>query len=140
MRQRTGLAIERLLESARVPACSVALVERSGVAWSAAFGLADVLERRPAEPSTLYHLFSGTKLFTATAVLQLVESGALDLGAEIGAYLPELPREVRTVRLRALLSHTSGLKDTPRGFLAVYFPGEEAPSAAEALKAYELQY
>jgi D-alanyl-D-alanine carboxypeptidase len=130
--------IDDLLTSARVPGCSVAVVDRTGVVWARAFGYADVEEAREAERSTVYHLFSGTKLFTATAILQLVEQGKLDLDASAGTYLPELPA-LREIPLRSLLSHVSGLRDTLRGFLSVYFPGEDPPSTSSALAGYDVR-
>ncbi len=132
------VAIQRPLARARIPGCSIAVVNRSGTLWSHGFGYADVETARPADSSTVYHLFSGTKLFTATAVLQLVEDRVLDLEAESTTYLSNLP-QLEGIRLRHLLSHTSGLKETFRGFLAVYFPGEDAPTTAEALARYELR-
>jgi Beta-lactamase len=50
-----------------------------------------------------------TKLFTATAVLQLKERGKIDLDAPFRSYFPEFPYDKITVR--HLLSHTSGLPD-----------------------------
>lgn len=132
------VAIQRLLARSRIPGCSIAVVNRSVTLWSQGFGYADVETARPADSSTVYHLFSGTKLFTATAVLQLVEDGALDLEAEATTYLSDLP-QLERIKLRHLLSHTSGLKETLRGFLAVYFPGEAAPTTAQALARYELR-
>ncbi len=127
-----------LLAKARIPGCSMAVVDRSGMLWSRGFGYADLEHARPADCSTVYHLFSGTKLFTATAVLQLVESGALDLEADTTTYLSDLP-QLKGIKLRDLLSHTSGLKDTLGGFLAISFPGEEVVTTAQALARYELR-
>lgn len=132
------VVIRSLLARARIPGCSIVVVDRSGTLWSQGFGYADLKHARPADSSTVYHLFSGTKLFTATAVLQLVEGGALDLEAAATTYLPDLP-QLEGITLRDLLSHTSGLKETLSGFLAVCFPGEEAPTTAQALAGYELR-
>ena len=132
------LSIESLLRKAGVPGCSLAVVGQDGVTWSHSFGYADLLNGGRAERSTIYHLFSGTKLFTATAALQLVERGELDLDAGAKTHLPDLP-QLGDTPLRALLSHTSGLRDTLRGFLAVYFPGEAPLSTREALAAYRLR-
>ncbi len=113
-------------------------MDREILLWSQGFGLADIETSRPARESTVYHLFSGTKIFTAAAVLRLVENGALDLDAETTSYLPDLP-QLDGIKLRELLGHSSGLKDTLRGFMAVYFPGEDPPTTAQALKGYKLQ-
>ena len=126
------------LRHAGVPGCSLAVVDRTGVRWEAVFGHADLRSARPAAAQTAYHLFSGTKLFTATAVMQLVEAGALDLDADARLYLPDLPLAAG-ITLRSLLSHASGLKETLRGFMAVYFPGDPEPTTAQALANYEIR-
>jgi D-alanyl-D-alanine carboxypeptidase len=130
--------IRKLLERAGVPGCSVAVVDRDTTLWSKGFGCSDIEAACPAGVSTVYHLFSGTKLYTATAVLQLVERGMLDLEADVTTYLPELP-QLEGINLRCLLGHTSGLKDTFRGFLAIHFPEEQPPTTAQALEAYRLR-
>ncbi len=130
-------SIEQIRRSAGVPGCSVAVVDDSGLLWSDGFGLADLRRETPATPTTVYHLFSGTKLFTAVAVLQLAERGLLDIGERLPEYLPDFSM-LSEVRLSHLLSHRSGLKDTFRGFLSVYFPPDVPPSTAEALSKYRI--
>ena len=117
------------LGDAGVPGCSLAVVGPSGVRWRAAFGHADLGRARPADVGSVYHLFSGTKLFTATAVMQLVEAGALDLEADARRYLPDAPIPAG-ITIRSLLSHSSGLKETLTGFMAVFFPGDPEPTTA----------
>jgi CubicO group peptidase (beta-lactamase class C family) len=129
--------IERLCLSAKIPGCSVAVVGESGLIWSNGFGFADLEEMRPATARTVYHLFSGTKLFTAVAVLQLVERGLVDIDNPVTTYLPEF-NELSRVRVVHLLSHRSGLKDALRGFMSFYFPPEAPPSTMEALAHYPI--
>lgn len=127
--------IERALGAARVPGAVVARVTSAGVDAIAAFGDADVARRRPVADDTAFHLYSGTKLFTAAAVMHLVERGALSLDGDAREHIPGLPRSITA---RQLLSHTSGLPRTLRGFLAVHFPDEPRPTTAEALARYKL--
>ncbi len=98
-------AIER-----RVFPGAVALVARGGrVLHEAAYGttMYDAPGSRPVAPDTIYDIASLTKVFTATAALALCRRGRLDLDERAAAYLPEL--RAREVRLRHLLTHTSGL-------------------------------
>lgn len=125
------------LQRSGVPGCSVALVDRGGLLWAGGFGYTDAARTRPAEADTVYRLFSGTKVFTAVAVLQLEERGLLSLVDPVECHLPEA-RGARGITLLQLLSHQSGLKDTLRGLLAVSFPPVEPPNAAEALGAFRL--
>lgn len=132
--------VEHELAQAHVPGCSIALVDATGLRWAGAFGVADVRSGRLARADTVYHLFSGTKLFTAVAVLQLAERGRLDLDDRVGRFLPELePAPARDITLAQLLSHRSGLADTLRGFLAVSWPGDEPPTSRQALARYRIR-
>ncbi len=99
----------------------VVLVAKNGVpVYSAAYGMADRGRKVPNTADTRFNLGSMNKMWTAVAVAQLVEQGKVDLDATVGRYLPDLPnKSIReTVRVRHLLSHTSGMGSYFRnGFL-----------------------
>lgn len=90
-----------------------------GVVWDGdlvharAWGTADAdsAAERPVTPETNFRLASVTKQFTATAVLRLVEDGALGLDDSLEACFADLPGWCRGVTIRQLLTHTSGLPD-----------------------------
>ncbi len=92
----------------------------AGRSWAGAAGVADVLSAQPQTPGMRQRVGSITKTFTAVAVLQQAELGALSLDAPIGSYLPELvPGDRgRAITVRMLLNHTSGLAD----YLPLAFP------------------
>jgi CubicO group peptidase (beta-lactamase class C family) len=93
-----------------VPGASVAVVDESGVRYVAGFGARDRARNAPATPRTLYGVGSCTKSVTATAIMQLVESGDVGLDDPVGEYLPHLddvPGDPVTVH--DLLCHSSGL-------------------------------
>lgn len=129
-------AIAAKLERASVPGASLAIVRGESVELLQ-IGLACVAPRRAVAPDTTFHLFSGTKLYTAAAIMRLVERGELALDRPVTDYLPEL-RLAHPVTLADLASHASGLPDTLRAFLAVHFEGERAPTTAEALARYDV--
>lgn len=127
--------LARLLRSRRVPGCSIA-VRRGAEATHLHFGVADPADGRPVADDTVFHLFSGTKLYTAAALMLLCERGVLDLDAPVQESLPDLPLR-HSVTPRQLASHSSGLRDTLGGFLAVHFDGEDAPTTGVALSRYK---
>lgn len=89
------------------------LVARNGhVLLSGAYGLADVAGRRPATTATRFCIGSMGKMFTAVAVLQLVEQGRLKLTDTLGAHLAGYPNAaVAAVTVEQLLTHTGGTGD-----------------------------
>jgi D-alanyl-D-alanine carboxypeptidase len=78
-----------------------------------AYGLADREKHIAATSETRFRIGSMNKLFTATAVLQLVGQGKIDLAAPLGRYLTDYPnKDVATkVTIRHLLTHTGGTGD-----------------------------
>jgi D-alanyl-D-alanine carboxypeptidase len=70
------------------------------------------LENRvPATPSTVYPIGSITKQFTAAAILQQVERGAINLDEDVAKHVPEYSSRGKRVTIRQLLNHTSGIRD-----------------------------
>lgn len=130
--------IEQILERGRVPGCSLAVVQ-GGAVERDAFGFSDLRSKRPVSEETIFHLFSGTKLYTAAALMILVERGLVSLDEPVATYLEELPLR-HPVTLRQLASHNSGLRDTLRAFFAVHLRGEATPSTADALARYRLDH
>ncbi len=125
------------LDRAKVPGAALAWVTRSGESGHLEHGFADLASRAPVAVSTRFHLFSGTKLYTATAVMRLVEEEKVALESPVRRYLPELHvRDELTVML--LLSHASGLPDTLGAFLSTHLAGDPIPSTAEALARYRV--
>jgi CubicO group peptidase (beta-lactamase class C family) len=127
------------LERAGVPGAALAWTTRDGASGHLEHGFADLAARKPVEAGTRFHLFSGTKLYTATAVMSLVESGAITLDAPVKRYLPELlVRDDLTVA--HLLSHASGLPDSLPAFLSIHLAGDPIPTTSEALARYRLKH
>ncbi|RKS72209.1 D-alanyl-D-alanine carboxypeptidase [Actinomadura pelletieri DSM 43383] len=81
--------------------------------WNGASGVADVRTRRPVKQGMPQRVGSITKTFVATAILQQVEKGRLELDAPVGRYLPDIfpGRHGKQVTVRMLLNHTSGIGD-----------------------------
>ena len=73
------------------------------------YGLADVELGTKMPADGVFRIGSITKQFTATAVLQLVESGRIALQDPVTKYLPDAPVHGKTVTVEHLLTHTSGI-------------------------------
>ena len=94
----------------RVPGLQVAVYAGDAIAFSAAYGLADVENDVPLTEQHLFRIASHSKTFTATAVLQLVEQGRLRLDDKAEQHVTEIvgtPLGQRTVR--ELLAHAGGV-------------------------------
>ena len=98
----------------RVPGVQAAVRAGGALLLDAAYGLADLERGVPLTTGHLFRIASHSKMFTATAVLQLVDSGRLRLDDRLGEHLGWVPADVAGVTVRDLLSHGSGvLRDGP---------------------------
>jgi CubicO group peptidase (beta-lactamase class C family) len=94
-----------------VPGVSLAVVQDGRVVKQQAYGLADLEQKVPVTPDTVFEIGSITKQFVAAALMTLVEQGAIGLDQPASAYLYDLPPAWREVTVRQLLTHTSGIPD-----------------------------
>jgi CubicO group peptidase (beta-lactamase class C family) len=93
------------------PGMSVAVVVNDRIAWADGFGMADVENDVPARANTVYRIASISKPIAATAVMQLVERGRVNLDDPVQKYVPAFPRKgEQTVTVRHLMTHTSGIR------------------------------
>jgi len=100
------------LAAAEVFSGAVLVAQEGQVPYAMAFGMADRERGMPNGVDTRFNLGSMNKMFTAVAVAQLYERGALTLHEPIGRYLPDLPRPIADgATVHHLLTHTSGLGD-----------------------------
>lgn len=113
--------VTRGMQKHKITGMSIALVDDGEVVWAEGFGFADKANKRLADENTLYMVGSITKVYTGTAIMQLVQQGKLDLDVPIQQYIPELKPKYHTatekpITLRSIMSHTSGLPvDTFQG-------------------------
>jgi len=97
--------------SAGQPGCVERVFRGDEVLLDHAFGVRRLGEAAPITAHTAFRLASVSKQFTAAAVLILVESGQLSLDARLADLLRGMPEYTRSITVRHLLTHTSGLPD-----------------------------
>lgn len=96
------------------------LVVKDGkVLLNKGYGYADVATKKPIDPdSTVFRMASISKVFTATAVMQLVEQGKIDLDRDISEYMGGITIPNKTgspLTMKHLLTHTTGYDYTNGG-------------------------
>ncbi|MFN8580194.1 MAG: serine hydrolase domain-containing protein [Gemmatimonadaceae bacterium] len=97
-----------------LPGIAVGVVSDQELVWAQGFGFADIANKRPMTPQTLFRMASHSKLFTATAIMQLREQGKLRLDDPVAKYLPWFKLKPAgdddgEVTIEQLLTHSSGL-------------------------------
>lgn len=120
-------------------AASIAVVQDGRTVFSKAYGYADMSNRIPAAPDSIFEWGSISKLFVWTSVMQLVESNKLDLQTDIREYLPDRflkrLRYDEPITLLHLMNHTAGFEEYM--FDMAYTNPEQVRSLEEGLSKAE---
>jgi len=120
--------------STHTPGCAVGVARDGKTLLARGYGMADLETGTPITAETIFESGSVAKQFTATAVLMLAMDGKLDLSDPVRKYLPEFPAYDRTITIRHLLTHTSGLRDWSNLVAAAGWPrGSRAHTQADLL-------
>jgi CubicO group peptidase (beta-lactamase class C family) len=93
----------------KIPGLQLAVVKNGKIVKTASYGLANIQDAVAVDDDTVFTINSMTKAFTGVAIMQLVEQGKLKLDVGISEYLTDLPEAWRSLTIRQLMSHTSGL-------------------------------
>jgi CubicO group peptidase (beta-lactamase class C family) len=93
------------------PGCAVGVSRDNQPLYSHGYGSANLEYDVPITPASIFESGSVAKQFTAAAIVLLAEDGKLSLDDDVRRYLPEVPFFGDTIRIRHLLTHTSGLRD-----------------------------
>lgn len=93
------------------PGVAVAIVKDGRIDFKKGYGLANLEFEIPVTTETKFHIASVSKQFTAFSIYLLNKQGKLSLEDDVRKYIPELPAYSKTIRIRHLLAHTSGIRD-----------------------------
>jgi CubicO group peptidase (beta-lactamase class C family) len=93
------------------PGCAVGVARNGELTFAKGYGLADLRHQTVITPDTRFYLASVSKQFTAMSIVLLAQDGRLSLDDSLRKWVPEVPSFGKTITLRELLHHTSGLRD-----------------------------
>jgi CubicO group peptidase (beta-lactamase class C family) len=136
-------AIFSPLKSGNAPGAAVLVVRDGKPVFRGGYGVTDLGTRQPIDSQTDFRLASFTKQFTATCIMLLVHDGKLHYGDHLTDIFPEFPEYGKTITVRNLLNHTSGLPDYEDILTKQYpnTPPDQIPQILDAgvLKSLEQQ-
>lgn len=104
--------VNAAIEAKHTPGLALGVVRDGVLVRAQGYGYANLEHRVPVHPDTIFQTGSLGKMFTAVAVMLLVEDGKLALDESIRKYLPESPASWEKITARQVLTHTSGLGRT----------------------------
>ncbi|MCH8287282.1 beta-lactamase family protein [candidate division KSB1 bacterium] len=103
------------------PGAAIAVIQNGKILFKKGYGLANLNTREPIETNTRFLLASVSKQFTAMAIMMLEEEGRLSFEDSVSLYFPEVPSFWKKIKIKHLLTHTSGIPD--RFYLIGYAEG-----------------
>ncbi len=106
--------IRQVIDSYNPPGLAVGIVKGGRIVYAGTFGFKNIERRDPVTDRSLFQTASVSKVFTATAVMQLVERGRIGLDDPVAKHLPYFKLDderYRGITLRQMLGHISGMPD-----------------------------
>ncbi|CAN5785168.1 hypothetical protein BH23GEM9_BH23GEM9_29260 [soil metagenome] len=98
-------------DSPTSPGCALGVYRDGRIIYTRGYGMADLERRVAITPHTVFDIGSTSKQFAAASIVLLAQDGRLSLDDDVRRHVPELPSYERTITIRHLLHHTSGLRD-----------------------------
>ena len=93
------------------PGCALGVYKDGQIVYKRGYGMADLNNDVPISPSTIFHVASMSKQFTAASMVLLAQQRKLSLDDDVRKYVQELPDFGERITIRQLIHHTSGLRD-----------------------------
>ena len=110
LREKVDAVFENY-KSPNTPGCTIALVKDGKVIYEKGYGMSNLEYGIPITPTSIFHVASISKQFTAAAIIMLSLEGKLSLNEDIRKYLPEVPDFGHVITFNHLIHHTSGMRD-----------------------------
>ncbi len=121
------------------PGASIAIVKNGKIIYKKGYGLGNLEYKQPLTSSSIFHIASESKQFTAFCIVLLAKEGKLHLDDDIRKYLPYVPQFRNAITIRSLIHHTSGLRDQYQLLQLVGQRLEDVMEQTDILKLVERQ-
>jgi len=134
--------VDAEMKREHVVGIAVGIYGRGQILLAKGYGLANIELNVPVKAETIFQSGSVGKQFTSAAIMMLVEEGKISLDDSIVKYFPNAPPSWQAIRVKNLLSHTSGLSEYetderagPTGpfYIRLDFTEDELVNKVEAL-------
>lgn len=124
------------IEQGKVLGFSIAVLQKGDTLYNKAFGHADIGHTKPATTNTIFLMASISKLVGSTMIMKLVEEGKLNLDDTLLELLPDFPnkKQASKIKLRHLISHTSGLAEYSKVIDSIYVKNRINPGKDDLYK------
>lgn len=114
LKQTIDNYLQQTIKANEIPGLAVGVVKDGKIIFEAYYGKENLEGNHPINQNSLFRIYSTSKLISTVSVFQLIEKGQLSLDDTISKYLENLPKEWQDVKIKNLLSHSSGIPNIIR--------------------------
>ena len=114
LKQTIDIYLKQTIKANEIPGLAVGVIKDDKIIFEAYYGKENLEGNNPVNQNSLFRIYSTSKLISTVGVFQLIEKGKLSLDDKISKYLENLPKEWQEVKIKNLLSHSSGIPNVIR--------------------------
>ncbi|WEK70592.1 MAG: beta-lactamase family protein [Candidatus Chryseobacterium colombiense] len=103
--------LQEAIKTNQIPGLAIGVMKDGKVIFEQYYGTENLEDAKKVSPSSMFRIYSTSKLMTDVGVFQLIEQGKLSLEDNVSKYVDNLPKEWQNVKVKNLLTHSSGMPD-----------------------------
>ena len=111
MKKEIETYLKEQMQMQQIPGLALGVIKNGKIIYEGYFGLADLENNTPVNENTLFPVYSVTKLIVSTGIFQLIGQNKISLEDGISKYIENLPKDWQNIKIKNLLTHSSGLPD-----------------------------
>ncbi|UMQ42467.1 beta-lactamase family protein [Chryseobacterium sp. Y16C] len=103
--------VQEAIKTNQIPGLAIGVIKDDKVIFEQYYGTENLEDAKKVSPSSMFRIYSTSKLMTDVGVFQLIEQGKLSLEDNVSKYVDNLPKDWQHVKVKNLLTHSSGMPD-----------------------------
>jgi tetratricopeptide (TPR) repeat protein len=114
LQQTINNYLQQTIKENEIPGLAVGVIKDDEIIFEGYYGKENAEGNNPINENSIFRIYSTSKLISTVGVFQLIEKGKLSLDDKISKYFENLPKEWKNVKIKNLLSHSSGIPNIIR--------------------------
>ncbi|MFZ4928791.1 serine hydrolase [Chryseobacterium sp. Mn2064] len=103
--------VKEAMKNNKIPGLALGIIKDGKVIFEQYYGTENLEDLKKVSPSSMFRVYSTSKLVTNVGIFQLIEQGKLSLEDHVSKYVENLPKEWQEIKVKNLLTHSSGAPD-----------------------------
>ncbi|WP_312394192.1 serine hydrolase [Chryseobacterium sp.] len=103
--------VKEAIKVNQIPGLAIGVIKNGKIIFEQYYGTENLEDSKKVSPSSMFRIYSTSKLMTNVGIFQLIEQGKLSLEDNVSKYIENLPKDWENVKVKNLLTHSSGMPD-----------------------------